>query len=396
MTMRRRYLAVFLAVCTTACPAAPVRFSGTRYGPPPAVDYLRAWAAAQAHAAAPIMVRDEVYAAALLMTPHDPYSPLRGMALAEADARFASPQLQEAFVVSDLPDALVATRALAWQLGMTKAIPGFQVPYTRTFSTLSARTHAHLVKAGVRYDVANQVRSVSPSPAIAAVYAVALQLMYDKLARLPEEGQAALGLRPSVAAEVMSADRADGISHFAWYTLARVFQEEISANQREAASAFGYPQLSAGLRAARVAAAYREADGYGPGDDPCDAQGRARHDAVPGRALCFADATDRAVYQWFLDSLDAELDEHSHGATLDVAYQAARHEVARIHPYWASGRERRALAAAHRIEIMEWRASLWEANDAFVDDEAQGPARMLVTPVTSRLNDYLCEQGMLQ
>jgi hypothetical protein len=115
------------------------------------------------------------------------------------------------------------------------------------------------------------------------------------------------------------------------------------------------PRLPVPLRIARMAAAYRDQQPFDV--DPClsvrdhnpATAGKGRGDPLP---LCFNDATDRAVYPWFVAELRREM---AHTRPTEVG-DPHREKIAGPFRYTQFGEHalgRASLDAAVRMEVVE-------------------------------------------
>lgn len=387
-----------LLACTLVSSAPAVigetAFSGTGYRPPPSGDIVGEWARERLeHDETHLLYDDGRYALALLQDPTDPYSPLLGLPIGDADASFATPALVSAsHVFRRSQSSGGITRMLAWHLGFTKARPGYQVPYGPHYPPGSGRAAASLVKSGVSHVVIDRMSAMlgAERPAVSAVYAIALELLREKLAGMPVEGPETHALRPDVEDVLMAADSVDEVPDYAWYTLAKLVQSELSSWDGEAMSSYGYPQLPVALRMARAAAALHDAARHAHEAAPCDADNRGLPGTrLIGAPLCFVDATDRAVFIWFAAQLQRELDAH---VDVHAGALTALAQVRRITPLWAGRAGRRALVAAPRAEVVEWAAAVrYGSAERLGGDSDEGPYADGIDEFSRRLADLVCE-----
>lgn len=358
--------------------ASPPPISGVRFRPPPGGDILGEWTKFRMRddSAAHPLQPDGAYAGMLLAHPHDPYSPLGNQAFPTPGSAFDGQSWYGAVSVLRLEGRHDATtRMVAWDLGLTKATPGFQSPYGPGNPQGGPFSGASLVKAGVDIDVANQVSHLMGPHFIAAAanYAVALQLIRDRTnnagrhdPNLPVPSWVALD--GQALKRFMEARLLDELTDYDFYYLAKLMQSELSAWRGGATSSRGYRQLPVALRVARLAAAYRDALGYEARANPCDARGRG----IPGftppdGALCFVDATDRAVHGWYRAELKRELSTGLTNAPHASALSRSVLEIGRMKPVWVGGLDRNVQALASHAEIVEWSAANQRA------EEGSGP-----------------------
>jgi hypothetical protein len=283
MTMMRTTLAMALAACSAAAPT----MASTAWG------RLRA-----AHAAT---TRDgatpdaAAYAAQLLVDPSSPYSEL-------APAPAFTNEVYWADVIGEggVPEAAVLGH-LHVELGLTRARPGRDVAAKPGFRDPFVAAHA--TKAGLDADIFWRMLDIHGySRALhSAVPTLGLQLLREQALAIEPARWAALGVDVGVFQRVMRARHEDDISDHDLRYLDTLVQHRLL-----------HPLRGTGLptawRIARIAAAFRDAQGY-VGGAPC------RPDASPDRRFagtlaagdertpCLVAAHDRAVHRWYVDAL---------------------------------------------------------------------------------------------
>jgi hypothetical protein len=238
----------------------------------------------------------------LLATPRSPYSEL-----VQEPAFITGAAWKR--VIGNLPlgtDAEVALSMLRFELGATRARPGADVTikpgWRDPFIAASA------IKAGVDPDIFWRVLDVVGYQRFphAAAYVVALQMLRDKAAATPEARRRMTGVDTDVLDHFMQARHMDDISPSDLTYLSTLLQNGLRDRHATNTVSEGHRQLGTPLRVARVAAAYRDSEGY-TGGYPClpDGSPNIPHAGTgePGdeRPLCFVAATDHAVQRWYTD-----------------------------------------------------------------------------------------------
>jgi hypothetical protein len=256
---------------------------------------------------------DDDYARWVLVDPSSPYSALaeRDLAPANEAVRLAAQLLT---VDGRVPSQRELSQRKERELGFTKSRPwtdvgDFYGPPINGYRGVPSHTKAD-VDAGIVIGVRDMVGA--DYPAIGALYAVAAQLLRDRLNRVPSAEQRRVGLRPEVLSGLESTPRAWRPTDFDRQYLAILLDGAMRDGDIEAPRNKSLPQLPVPLRIARMAAAYRDQQPFEV--DPC-LNPREHDPATAGkggddpRPLCFNDATDRAVYAWFVAELRRELSD---------------------------------------------------------------------------------------
>ncbi|UPG90652.1 hypothetical protein L2Y96_02445 [Luteibacter aegosomaticola] len=350
-----RYGGVLIALAISLALPETAR-ADTRVGPP-AGDILSAWIKARLteSAIADDLVSDTAVTGDMVTAPSSIYSRLRHTPYA-----FRGTIWQRA--LSDLSTQgtpltrLEATEALAWDLGMTNGYP--RIGELSDLPDLGAPwAGTQLVKAGVSEDVARKSLALAGHGAfaVAANYAVAVQILVEKLACYDPGLWAALGLRSDVLGRYMMAKSLADLSDYDLIYLVRLLQTAMSTWNGGEITELGRRQLPAALRVARVAAAYRDMQGYT--DDPCSTDGQARVgiaglDPEQGQPMCLVAANDRAVLRWYLDKLDAQVDpDHSNFVTSPAL--AMTRFLRPMRPLWLGVLDKSLRAYASHVEVVE-------------------------------------------
>lgn len=259
-------------------------------------------------------------------------------------------------VIAGLPVPLstaVAVGILDWDLGLTRARPGRDVVprtgYRDSFVAASA------TKADVDADIFWHMVDLTgfPHSTRAASYAVAMQILREQIRSTAPGRRAVLGVDEAAFRRVMKASYLDEISHHDLQYLSVLVQYRLIHWQPGGRSTNGLRALPTVFRVARVAAAYRDAQGY-IGGFPCkpDATPRTNHAGTgtdgDERPLCFVAATDRAVHRWYVDE--------------------AHRQATRSPPRETTGMQRLAGFAAVLLALLDL-APLVEVVEAVVADD---------------------------
>jgi hypothetical protein len=192
-----------------------------------------------------------------------------------------------------------------------------------------------------------------PHSTRAASYAVAMQILREQIRSTAPGRRAVLGVDEAAFRRVMKASYLDEISHHDLQYLSVLVQYRLIHWQPGGRSTNGLRALPTVFRVARVAAAYRDAQGY-IGGFPCkpDATPRKNHAGTgtdgDERPLCFVAATDRAVHRWYVDE--------------------AHRQATRSPPRETTGMQRLAGFAAVLLALLDL-APLVEVVEAVVADD---------------------------
>lgn len=244
----------------------------------------------------------------ILVDPASPYSDTR-----TSPAFVNSPDWQA--TRDALGDRVASDRdalgVIYWDLGMTKARPGVDVEAGIAVAfKRDAFVAAAAKKADVDADIFWRMLDITgyAHSTKAAYYAVALQILRQQIQRTASERRAALGVYPDVFDRVMAARYDEEISQHDLRYLSALVQHRLLHWKPGGLASTGMRELPVAYRIARIAAAYRDAQGYFV-DPPCRADGSP----APGRAgtgakgdvrdLCFVAATDRAVHRWYMNEV---------------------------------------------------------------------------------------------
>jgi hypothetical protein len=285
----------------------------------------------------------------LLADPASPYS-------ATVDEPAFTNDVEWPAILAGLPGHLSTASAVAvldWDLGLTRARPGHDVKpregYRDPFVAASA------TKADVDADIFWHVLDLTGfrHSARAATYAVAMQILREQVRSTAPERQAMLGIDEAVFRRVMAASYLDQVSHYDMQYLSTLVQHRLIHWQPGGRSTSGLRALPTVFRVARLAAAYRDAQGYASGF-PCKPDATPRDGSAGSgtdgdeRPLCFVAATDRAVHRWYLEE--------------------SRRQAASVPEREHSGMQRLAGLAAAVLALLDL-AALVEVVEAVVADD---------------------------
>lgn len=247
---------------------------------------------------------------AMLLDPSSPYSELQPAPFFMNDVAWAT-------AVSSLPGPPItdqqALDVMRWDLGLTKARPDIDVAvgsgegFRDRFVAASAR------KADVDPDIFWHMLTLTGyrHSTKAAYYAVAMQMLRRQMAEVPARRHAALGIDAATFQRVMQAYHLGQVPEHDLRYLSTLVQHRLIHWRVGGKASTGLRELPVAFRIARVAAAYRDADGYFMGA-PCTPDAlpdkQVAGSGQPGdyRDLCLVAATDRAVHRWYLQEMRNE------------------------------------------------------------------------------------------
>jgi len=240
-----------------------------------------------------------------------PYSELAGVALSPPDDA-----TRRAIALASSTHGPVTQRMLhdwkVWDLGYTKVDAMRRAPVPEELRA-GAWGVPHIMKAGIDPDLYKAgMRGLLDinHPAIQANYVLALQVLREKLTEVNQRFWRERGLRGDVIGRFTDPERHGEPTDFDLHYLVQLLDGELSTWRGAGTNRYGFRELPANLRLARLAAAYREGMPYS--SQPCASDRRymATHAGMggnDGRPLCFDDATDRAVYHWYTHELRDDL-----------------------------------------------------------------------------------------
>jgi hypothetical protein len=236
----------------------------------------------------------------LLEMPDSAYSPL-------VSAPAFTNETDWADFVDSLPADVGSEGALAmlqYDLGATRARPARDIHARPGFR--DAFVAASATKAGIDPDIfwhALDMEGFRRSTR-AATYAIGLQILREA-AKATASRPRDVGVDIDVLDRFMQARQMDELNASDLRYLSILLQHGLLHWRAGAVDDTGRRLLPVALRIARVAAAYRDAQGY-IGGSPChaDATANPRYagsaDANDDRPLCFVAATDHAVQRWYV------------------------------------------------------------------------------------------------
>lgn len=242
--------------------------------------------------------------------------PIADQLLSHSSSPYSEEESQPAFtndvewvdILDTLPASMSeadALETLRIDLGATRARPGVDVEPSPGFRDRFASASA--TKADVDADIfwhALDLMGYHHS-ARAAGYAVALQILRRQVETTPVERRAASGIDESVLRRFMLARNASDLRPDDVTYLGVILRFHVSHGMSGEFSRAGKRLIPARYRIARVAAAYRDLEGY-IAPPPCRPDGSPASNQLSNddtTSLCFVAAHDRAVYQWYQDEI---------------------------------------------------------------------------------------------
>lgn len=282
---------------------------------------------------------------------------------------FGSEELSSG-VGATFPDSRAKARIIAWDLGLDKALPGYQVIPTwpgPTRGNLLVEIAANLEKADVLpeyYKLAYQYGGSSVST-LNAELAVALQILHEWVEATSWRDRDSLGIDEGVLTRFRERAATQDVSDQDLEYLADLLRSELSTWRAGRESSLAQREVSTPLRIARVAAAYKvsQMKNY----NACFPDGThdpATAGTVPedlNRTICYTDATDRAVYRWYRAERAEQL-ARFHGDLPLVAH------FDHLRPAWAAAFNDRALDWSNHAEIVEVQMAIRGAHGSGRDD----------------------------
>lgn len=275
------------------------------------------------------------------------------------------PEVFSSKALAGLPDDIRTRRVVAWDLGLDKALLGHQA-FTYAFSDdlngLSVDVRANLIKSGVTkryYEKAFKSGGGYTLSTLAAELAVAAQVLSEWVDATPETEREVLGVRVDVLRRLERTQGWEPLPADDLEYLADILRSELSSFRAGRDNVYRQRELPTPLRIARLAAAYRAGKGFGY-PDPCSFGGAANPDRAAtdpsdsSRPLCFTDATDRAVYAWYLAERERQLRFPTRGCKGGALPCERLHDAfVDIRPTWAGAFPGQVLTHAARAEIAE-------------------------------------------
>ncbi|HEY4293817.1 hypothetical protein [Luteibacter sp.] len=245
----------------------------------------------------------------MLVDPASPYSEVQPLPAFVNDLAWPA-------ALESLPEQLDDQQALdviRWDLGMTRARPGVDIPVGAVHGYRDRFVAASAIKADVDADIFWHMLDLTGfrHSTKAAYYATGMQVLRNQMGTTEPAQLAALGIDVDVFRRVMQARSLSYIADHDLRYLSALVQHRLIHWQAGGDASTGLRELPMAFRIARVAAAYRDAEGYFVGS-PCRPDGSPAANVagtgMPGdpRDLCFVAATDRAVHRWYLDEVRAQ------------------------------------------------------------------------------------------
>jgi len=247
---------------------------------------------------------DASYARYVLGAKETPYSDVANVKLGAS-----SPQLNRAMAMLSIASGPVTQRQVhewkVWDLGYTKLGPILAAPVPDELKEFKEGV-PHVMKAGLDPDIYKASllwTDVLGHPTIVANYALALQVLRDKLARTPRALWYERNLRVDVMGRFLDATMNGNPTHSDFHYLVQLLDGELSTWRPVKTNRYGFRQLAGPFRVAHIAAALNERLNHGsytcarPGKPDYSVAGMGGEDT---RDLCFSAATDRAIHAWYV------------------------------------------------------------------------------------------------
>lgn len=265
------------------------------------------------------------------------------------------------------PASKRTARIIAWDLGLDKALPGFQVlpnyP-SRTRGDFSTALAVNTDKADLLPEYFEKAYQLGGNRlfTINAEFAVALQILHEWVEATPWADRDALGVDEDVLTRVKAANSLSDVRDQDLAYLADILRSELSVWRAGDMTSLNQRAIRVPLRIARVAAAYRTTnEGY----NVCNQDG-SRNPSLAGerpediaRPICFSDATDRAVYRWYRATRAYQLAQRPEDFGDSFAAVARLIDTfADIRPAWAGAYTNQALDWSNHAEVVEAQMAL--------------------------------------
>jgi hypothetical protein len=276
-----------------------------------------------------------------LLDPSNLYTDLAPLTVASMDGTWRS-----AWTVLRLQGFIMplleTQTSFRWDLGLTRARPGIEMPPLRNVPELGKPwVAANIVKAGIDRDIYVQARLLAGpgNTLIAANLAVAGQLLREKTEAAQASGELYAGLWSTPLEHMMAARAAYTLTDVEISYLMRLLENELSSRRDPPVSVYGRRQVPTAVRVARAAAAYRSETYTAP--FPCSDNGAFVQGVAAARLgdatqpFCFADMIDRRVLAWYSatlrDDLAAKLDDSE---VMASAAGSLIEAIERLRPAW--------------------------------------------------------------
>jgi hypothetical protein len=265
----------------------------------------------------------------------------------------------------EFPESKRTGRIIAWDLGLDKALPGFQVLSNYpgpTRGDMRFGVAANMEKADVLPRYFNKAYELSNSKlfALNAELAVAVQILHEWVEATPWADRLNLGIEEDVLVRFEAAQSLDDLGDHDLTYLADLLRSELSTWRAGGMNSLEHREIRTPLRIARVAAAYRATL---PGYTGCNADGskNARagdHPEDLAHPLCFSDATDRAVYRWYRATRDYQLGQMPEAFDNFDKIVRLIDVFGDVRPAWAGAYTGKALDWSNHAEVVEAQMAL--------------------------------------
>lgn len=286
-------------------------------------------------------------------------------------------------------------RQMAWDLGMTAAIPGLQVlkhPATSSAGNMLPVAAASLAKAGVSYETWTRAMNLADPngklTTLGSELAVSLQILIGWVEGTDPKKARRLGIDTNILVRFDRAktlrDMRDGDLAY----LAALLRSELSTWRAGRAALDGHRELPTPLRLARASMAHGSQYGTNDGASPCNYDGTLLP-GVAGRRpedlalpICPTEATDRAVYRRYRALRRMELARPPSDFADPV--QAARliRHFGDMRPAWASIYRDETLDYSNHAEVVE--------SQMAVESDAGAVNDINAWRLTERVNLLIC------
>jgi hypothetical protein len=211
-----------------------------------------------------------------------------------------------------------SVKLFASENGLTKARPGLEINMHNRSPGYHADDNdliiANATKAGIDGDIFyKSIYIFGPRYiTIAAKFAVAAQILREKIQQVLPSERNKNGIRQDVLARYLSSavSSVHTIPEFDKNYLMDLLHHKIKSGDYQSKKfKYGVFTPPAQFRIARLAAAYRDGQGY-INHPPCFRDGKNR-DLEGSQNLCFTNMTDKALYAWYKDMYAMEMRSHT-------------------------------------------------------------------------------------
>jgi hypothetical protein len=363
---------LLLAIGAALATSQAATGSGRHYASPPIGDAYRAWT----HERMETMTSeddfdsDEVLTMRYLKDPASIYSDLAVSFYDTPSTRQRNAWLRmkrevdrrHPFVLYD-EDNL--RRAIAWDLGFTKALPGYQVlpdPTAPTPGNVANEVAVNIAKSGV--DLTLWTRAVNLADnggaltTLGAEYAVAMQVVSDWIANTPDERKAMrLGIDAGIVSRFSHASSLADIPDRDLAYVAAVLGSELSTWRAGRINRYGVRELPTPLRIARATMMHWAQSAPSPSGCAADGSGVALGAAQQAgdlkKPMCTSEATDRAVYARYRKLREYQTHRPAESYADPVQAERLIRFFSTVRPAWASIFREEALDYSNHAEVVE-------------------------------------------